>query len=1054
MSIVQISYPDCELNVYNGNMPQSSKINSIEVSVTNGTNASVLRSNQLQITDGVNSMELSQTQGLNINGTIGSAGQVLQKSNPANVMEWGAPPFCPLATGDFNMNSNDINNIASLNAISSTDLNIKGQAVFDTPPHIPDPILGNDAASKGYVDTLIGNYSGNGLTLYFNYEVAQTDPIIAPSVGILHQTLTSINSPTTGNFYKMRSVAAGTNTLISTFKTDVGFPNTLTIPSGLWSMLIWGYTTNQNGQLYYHFHLNEVDSAGDFVAQIATSGFSSDVNAISLEDPDAFHCSLAIVNGHTMASVNSRLQIQIYTTGTSPSSTMLYTLFGGDYYSNVTTTLNGATSLLTQNNTWTGVNDFTAGFNTTAVDSTTTLALGTGTATTTTLGRSGGTTIIQGNTINLTGDVNVSNKLTLASGTLTVYGGTSFAKADGTANVILESSYPNPNTTFIMSLGGAGGKILTLPPSKNGYSITLMYNYTDSTTTNWTIQTSNSEKIYGSLGLNGGTSFSLYANKSVTLYQVNNSYYVTSETVSFSNISARNSTLNSYSLTGTNSYVFSTASSYTVSNFYGTLPSMFYRMSGQTTATFNLPASPTQGFTLMIRNANTGNLTVASSSAVFYLSSASPVTSFILAANKSVTLVTAHNVGYYVTATQDWVGTATSDLVMGSNAITGTSMDSATTLTLGGTNATDVTVGRSGATTTTISGTTIKLTGNIKATNIDTATATTLALGNTTTNNITIGRSGLATVAITATTINFTATTINLTNARLYANYSSLNVISANGATATVSLWDNLTNTTGGSASILPVNTNGVVYLITASTRTAATNMLTSTSNNTFTLGGRSLLTGMTFNLEGVAANFNSTVNNIATLRATTIDSITSGMLSIGSNVLTTGINFNNKAVSGITSIDSAGTLSLGGTTATGVNVGRANQTTNLIGNVKINESSGTEGQVLTSTGETTSPTWQTPASSTFVGTADKALAMSDFAITGATTIDSAGTLSLGTTSLGTTIGTSAQTTNIKGNVQINESSGTEGQVLTSTGETTSPTWQTPASSTFVGTLP
>jgi hypothetical protein len=357
-------------------------------------------------------LELTHTQ-IKVNGIQGSAGMVLQKSNPENVIGWGTPAFVPTATESLNMSSNDINNIGSLNAIPATTMNINGQTQFDTPPHIPDPILGNDAASKGYIDTLIGNYSGNGLSLYFNYATPQADPIIAPSIGVLQQTLSPINSPTSNNFYTMESVALGTN-LISTFTTDVGFPNTLTIPAGLWSMLIWGYTTSQTGQLYYYFRLNEVDSAGAFIAQIGgTSGFSSDVNATSSTDPDAYHCSLAIVNGHTMASASNRLQIQILTTGTGTGSAVLSTLFGGDYYSNITTTLNGATSLLTQNNTWTGVNDFSAGFNTTAVDSATSgnLNLGTTNSVTTTLGQTatGTTTNVKGTTINVGDDTSTTN---------------------------------------------------------------------------------------------------------------------------------------------------------------------------------------------------------------------------------------------------------------------------------------------------------------------------------------------------------------------------------------------------------------------------------------------------------------------------------------------------------------------------------------------------------------------------------------------------------------------------------------------------------------------
>ena len=336
-------------------------INSGNMTIVNNTSNSVnINTDRFELINSTTTTQITPNQ-ITINGSSGSVSQVLTK-DASNNMVWanGTAGWVGTATSNLNMSSYAINNIASLNAISATDMNINGQAVFDTPPHIPDPILGNDAASKGYVDTLIGNYSGNGLTLYFNYTTTQTDPIIAPSTGALQQTLLPVDSPTTDNYYTMRSVALGTDTLISTFTTDVGYPNTLTIPTGLWSMLIWGYSTGTGGNLYYHFHLNEVNSAGAFVAQIGTSGFSSDVNAISSADPDAYHCSLALIAPYTMASVSNRLQIKIYTTGTGAVPTYLYTLFGGDYYSNVITTLSGATGLLTQNNTWTGTNNFEA----------------------------------------------------------------------------------------------------------------------------------------------------------------------------------------------------------------------------------------------------------------------------------------------------------------------------------------------------------------------------------------------------------------------------------------------------------------------------------------------------------------------------------------------------------------------------------------------------------------------------------------------------------------------------------------------------------------------
>ena len=56
-----------------------------------------------------------------------------------------------------------------LYTISSTQgINIEGQVTFDRPPRAPKPEIGNDIATKSYVDTLVGNYSGSGLNLYMN----------------------------------------------------------------------------------------------------------------------------------------------------------------------------------------------------------------------------------------------------------------------------------------------------------------------------------------------------------------------------------------------------------------------------------------------------------------------------------------------------------------------------------------------------------------------------------------------------------------------------------------------------------------------------------------------------------------------------------------------------------------------------------------------------------------------------------------------------------------------------------------------------------------------
>ena len=73
-------------------------------------------------------------------------------------------------------------------------------------------------------------------------------------------------------------------------------------------------------------------------------------------------------------------------------------------------------------------------------------------------------------------------------------------------------------------------------------------------------------------------------------------------------------------------------------------------------------------------------------------------------------------------------------------------------------------------------------------------------------------------------------------------------------------------------------------------------------------------------------------------------------------------LNMDSNPVTNLLSLDSSTVLSLGGTSALGINIGRAEQTTDLKGNLQINSSAGTAGQVLTSGGADLPPTWQTAA--------------------------------------------------------------------------------------------
>jgi hypothetical protein len=180
------------------------------------------------------------------------------------------------------------------------------------------------------------------------------------------------------------------------------------------------------------------------------------------------------------------------------------------------------------------------------------------------------------------------------------------------------------------------------------------------------------------------------------------------------------------------------------------------------------------------------------------------------------------------------------------------------------------------------------------------------------------------------------------------------------------------------------------------------------------------------------------------------------------SQVLTSGSAAGSKPISGVTTLtattlsaptlDASAALNVGASTALGVNVGRAGQTTDLLGNLRVNGSSGTSGQVLTSTGASTAPTWQAGGggSQTLAQTltqgavANMDINMSGFGLTNTSAVDASGAvLTLaGTTATGVNVGRAAQTTDLLGNVRVNSSSGTSGQVLTSTGASTAPTWQ------------
>jgi trimeric autotransporter adhesin len=512
-----------------------------------------------------------------------------------------------------------------------------------------------------------------------------------------------------------------------------------------------------------------------------------------------------------------------------------------------------------------------------------------------TLGRSGAATSMIGN-------VDISNSLTLANGTLQFYGGTSFATADGTANVVLATTYPNPNTNFTIILSGStSNRSITLPPAKNGYTITVVI----TGSVGWNINTTGTEKIYNGYGSSTGkTSLGLLTNKAINMYQYNGAYYITSESNSNSTMIGRNNGGEIY-LCGQATGITTASGDYTMPHL-GYNPQTVLRFTSLTNPqTLNLYAPTLSnilgGYTFIIRNDGANPLTITAPVACIYTSgSGSAIISYSLGVNKSLTLVTYHQTGYYIASLSDWVGTATSDLTMGSYAITGTSLDTATsgTLSMGTTNATVVNIGK----------TAVPVNMSILNTSIiDTPVASPLTIGTQTATSVNIARSGVNT---------------NINGDLIAPSFIYTNAIQS------ISNDNNISFNT--------LNTTGNVDILTNTARTGTTNMLTGSNVNTFNLGGQN----MTTNVSGIAINFTATTNtfiNMSTdnLSATnasidnaSITNLSATNVSID-NVSITNLSANNASMNSITannaSIFNLSTLNISTDSITASNVSMFN---------------------------------------------------------------------------------------------------------------------------------
>ena len=235
--------------------------------------------------------------------------------------------------------------------LTTTNLTVSGETTFTNATSAPtcatSPTLGNELANKGYVDSLVGQYSG-GFNMFFNYSEVVSESYKQLGNTIVNVGIDQIDTTTTSN------LKVPVEAFIS---SDL---NITTIPVGIWNVLVYGKISAATENVCYSCDILTVDTSGNEVIR-ATSNNSNDINA--LVDPAAYTMNVTLATP-IACNLNTRLAVRIFVQNLS--SDVAYTVstyFQNTYYSFIQTSLNEGTTLLTSTNNWTGSNTFKASSN-------------------------------------------------------------------------------------------------------------------------------------------------------------------------------------------------------------------------------------------------------------------------------------------------------------------------------------------------------------------------------------------------------------------------------------------------------------------------------------------------------------------------------------------------------------------------------------------------------------------------------------------------------------------------------------------------------------------